>query len=241
MLNHTKIIGHRGASFDAPENTLEAIQLAWRQNADAVEIDIQLTADNYIIVFHDEDTERMCGRKEVISNSNWNRLKNLQIRKKGIQTRIPLLAEILPTIPDHKFLVIEIKSGPEIISPLQELLQKHPHLPADIQFISMDEQVMQLIQKTFPGFETQRVFEFDFEKPDPEKLLLYAQQTAFDGIDLDRGDYLNQEFVNSVHNLNKKIYLWTVNDSTEALHFQKMGIDGLTTDRPGWLKQKLGL
>jgi len=239
--NRTKIIAHRGASADAPENTLESVQLAWEQNANAVEVDIQLTADQQIVVFHDEDTERMCGQREIVSETNWDRLKSLQIHKKGFKTRIPLLAEILPTIPDGKFLVIEIKAGPEIILPLQQLLQKHPHQEQDIQFISLCEQVMLEILTTFPGYETQRVFEFDLEKPDPHKLLAYAHQTPFHGIDLERGDYLHYGFVDAVHQLKKKIYLWTVNDRTEAQAYQQMGIDGLTTDRPGWLRQQLGL
>ena len=79
------------------------------------------------------------------------------------------------------------------------------------------------------------------EKPDKQKLLAYARQTPFDGIDLERGDYLNQDFVNAIHKLNKKIYLWTVNDRTEAKRYQNLGIDGLTTDRPGWLRKQLGL
>ncbi len=236
-----KIIAHRGASFDAPENTLESVELAWKQNADAVEVDIQLTADRRIVVFHDGNTERMCGQKKIISETSWDQLKALSIRKKGFQTRIPLLTEILPTIPKDKFLLIEIKAGPEIILPLQQLLQKHRRQPQDIQFISLDEQVMHGILATFPGYETQRVFEFDLEKPDKQKLLAYARQTPFDGIDLERGDYLNQDFVNAIHKLNKKIYLWTVNDRTEAKRYQNLGIDGLTTDRPGWLRKQLGL
>jgi len=55
-MTNNLIIAHRGESFDAPENTLVAITLAWERGAKAVEIDIRLTADNEIVVIHDKDT-----------------------------------------------------------------------------------------------------------------------------------------------------------------------------------------
>lgn len=51
-----EIIAHRGASFDAPENTLSAIGMAWQRGADAVEIDIHMAKDDRIVVIHDDHT-----------------------------------------------------------------------------------------------------------------------------------------------------------------------------------------
>ena len=53
-----EIIAHRGASHDAPENTLAAIRLAWQQEADAVEVDVQLSKDGKLVVIHDDNTKR---------------------------------------------------------------------------------------------------------------------------------------------------------------------------------------
>ena len=58
MLKNPKIIAHRGASFDAPENTLASVNLAWSQNIDFVEVDVKLTKDNVLVVFHDDSTFR---------------------------------------------------------------------------------------------------------------------------------------------------------------------------------------
>ena len=52
----TEIIAHRGASNDAPENTLSALQLGWEQGADANELDVQLTQDGHIVLLHDKTT-----------------------------------------------------------------------------------------------------------------------------------------------------------------------------------------
>ena len=62
-----EIIGHRGASFDAPENTLASVNLAWKQNADAVEIDIYLSRDGHIVAVHDETTKRYGGPDKNIA------------------------------------------------------------------------------------------------------------------------------------------------------------------------------
>ena len=66
VLNMTALntfIAHRGASHDAPENTVASAKLAWEQGADAVECDIYLSKDKRIMVMHDKDTKRTCSGK----------------------------------------------------------------------------------------------------------------------------------------------------------------------------------
>lgn len=73
-MNHTMLIAHRGESFDAPENTLAATHLAWQRGVAAVEIDIRLTRDHKIVVFHDETTWRLaagCGRSSWTQRPVW--------------------------------------------------------------------------------------------------------------------------------------------------------------------------
>ena len=59
------LVAHRGASHDAPENTLPAFELAWKQGADAIEGDFHLTKDGKIVCLHDYDTKRVSGTKLV--------------------------------------------------------------------------------------------------------------------------------------------------------------------------------
>ena len=65
------IVAHRGASEDAPENTLESFHLAWLQNADAIQGDFRLTKDEQIVCIHDEDTSRTCGEKMIGAESTY--------------------------------------------------------------------------------------------------------------------------------------------------------------------------
>ncbi|RYD40506.1 MAG: glycerophosphodiester phosphodiesterase, partial [Verrucomicrobiaceae bacterium] len=62
------VIAHRGASADAPENTLSSIREAWKQQADGAEFDIRLTKDGKIILMHDHTTGRTAGKKLVVKD-----------------------------------------------------------------------------------------------------------------------------------------------------------------------------
>lgn len=61
-----EITGHRGASYDAPENTLSSVRLGWEQNADSVEIDVWLSKDGHIILSHDKDTKKCAGVDRLV-------------------------------------------------------------------------------------------------------------------------------------------------------------------------------
>ena len=100
------IIAHRGASFDAPENTLAAFRLAWDEGADGVEGDFMLTADGQIVCFHDVDTQRVAGTARSSSESTFAELASLDVGSwKGARwrgERIPSLADVLPADTSRK-------------------------------------------------------------------------------------------------------------------------------------------
>src|SRR5688500_3485899 len=62
------IIGHRGASAYAPENTIAAIKMALDVGADGVEFDVRLAKDGVPVVFHDPDLKRVAGRRSFVSD-----------------------------------------------------------------------------------------------------------------------------------------------------------------------------
>src|SRR6187455_644658 len=103
--NHAvEIIAHRGASHDAPENTLAAFRLGYKQNADGVELDIHLTQDNQIVVMHDFDTARVGGVTNKLASQNYSELKDIEIGKWGKWTngtfheKIPTLKQVLGVV-----------------------------------------------------------------------------------------------------------------------------------------------
>ena len=74
-----EVIGHRGASSEAPENTLVANRLAFQQNADGIEVDVRLTKDHKLVCMHDKNTLRTAGQELVIKESTLNKLKSLDV------------------------------------------------------------------------------------------------------------------------------------------------------------------
>ncbi|SVB31168.1 uncharacterized protein METZ01_LOCUS184022, partial [marine metagenome] len=74
-----EIIGHRGASETAPENTLSSISEAWSQAADGVEVDIRLTKDKIFVCMHDTNTLRTSGENALVSETNFEKLKKLDV------------------------------------------------------------------------------------------------------------------------------------------------------------------
>lgn len=84
------VIAHRGASADAPENTLAAFELACVQGADMLELDVQQSADGTLVVFHDETTVRWDGQNRLVRACSLHDLRSLDIGGE----QVPTLAEV---------------------------------------------------------------------------------------------------------------------------------------------------
>jgi glycerophosphoryl diester phosphodiesterase len=107
------ILAHRGASADAPENTLAAFRLALEQGADGVELDVWRCASGEVVVAHDEDLARVAGSPLRIPDARLDSLRAVDVGAwKGARfrgERVPLLAEVLEALPGA-FVNVELKS-----------------------------------------------------------------------------------------------------------------------------------
>src|SRR3954447_3954908 len=120
------IIGHRGASHDAPENTIASYKLAIEQGADGFEGDYWLGAGGHILDLHDKDTKRVAGRKLVVTTAPLKQLRALDIGSwkdpKWHAERMPTLEEVLAIVPAGKKVFLELKSGPEVVAPMAKVI-----------------------------------------------------------------------------------------------------------------------
>ena len=148
------IIGHRGASHDAPENTLGAFRLAFEQQADGIEGDFRLTSDGHIVCIHDKNTGRVAKENIVVANSTLAELKRLDVGtwkdKKWAAERIPTLAEVIAVIPADKKFFIELKTGPEIVEPLMKVLRETEFPLEQCIAISFDAETCTQCEQLFP-------------------------------------------------------------------------------------------
>lgn len=234
------IIAHRGASFEAPENTLASVNLAWEQNADAVEIDVYLSKDNKIMVIHDKDTKRTAGEKLVVKESMASDLRKLDVGSfkspdyKG--EKIPFLSEVIETIPEGKKLIVEVKCGTEILPFLKESFIKSGKID-QLVIISFDFDVVAGAKKIIPEVPVYWLH-FNLVGEYNTKWIEKAKEADLDGLNF-RYKGISEEFIKSVHDANMEIYAWTVDDPEEAAKLSGFGIDGITTNRPGWIRKEL--
>jgi len=233
-------VAHRGASFDAPENTVAAAHLAWENGADAVEIDIHLAADNRVMVIHDKDTHRTCGGKNLtIKNTPSLLLRDLDAgswkeeRFKG--EKIPFLEEILATIPEGKTLVVEIKCDKEVIPHLTRIFSKEKHL-GQVAFIGFDWETIVEVKKSFPH---NMALWLSGSRQAALKKLDEVKAAGLAGINM-QYSAIDQELVTAAREKGLEVWAWTVDNPEEAKRLSSVGVTHFTTNRPAWLKEQVG-
>jgi glycerophosphoryl diester phosphodiesterase len=244
------IVAHRGASHDAPENTLAAFQLAWEQGADAIEGDFHLTRDGRIVCIHDEKTKRTSGEEHVVSASALDELRRLDVgRWKGARwagERIPTLEEVLATVPAGKKIFMEIKCGPEIVPALKATLKNSGLRTEQAIVISFHEGVIAAVRRELPEFKAYWLAGFQQNKqtkayePSVETVFQSLERLRPHGLDVQGNrDVVNEAFVRRLRDMQLEFHVWTINDPEEARYFQALGVDSITTDRPGSLRREL--
>jgi glycerophosphoryl diester phosphodiesterase len=243
-----EIIAHRGASADAPENTLSAMRLAWEQKADAIELDIYLSKDGKVLVFHDTTTKRMSGEERKISDYTWDEAAKLDVGAwKGPQfagERIPTLDSILATVPSGGRAVIEIKCGPEVVPEMARIVAASGKTPEQLAVISFKYDSLAASQKRLPkiphyllsGYKKD---EKTGEFPKVEPLIQKAKAAGFAGLNLHFDWPIDAAFVNRLKGEGLKTLVWTVNNADIARRLSAAGVDAITTDRPAWLREQL--
>jgi glycerophosphoryl diester phosphodiesterase len=234
------IWGHRGASFDAPENTLASFKLAEEQGADGVELDAQLCGSGEVVVLHDESLGRTTGFAGLIGETPWPVVRTLDAGARKHERyrgeRVPLLAEVLHEVKvlinvelkcertDDRGLTAEVvrlihdaKAEDRVLlssfNPvcLWRARLLAPHLPRALLFES---------QSAWPlrsGFSAPAL---DVVAMHPENILATPERVA---------------------HWRKRGYLvacWTVDDLEEARQLFQSGVTGIITNRPGFLRER---
>lgn len=244
-----EIIAHRGASHDAPENTLESFRLGWDQQADAVELDVMLSRDGKIVVIHDPNTKRLAGLDRAVVDQSLEELQSLDVGKwkdpRWSGVRIPLLSEVLQIIPDGKRLFIEVKCGPEIVPELKRELAVAARPPAQTAIIGFSSKTMAAVKKELPGLQVYWIVDIrpnpktGTESPSTAELIQTAKTAGVDGLDLSAHEIIDRAYAKAILDAGLKLAVWTVNDSVLAQRMIDAGVQGVTTDRPGWMRMQL--
>ena len=246
------IVAHRGASFDAPENTLAAFQLAWEQNADAIEGDFYLTADGEIVCIHDKDTARTSPGSPVlsVSRSTVAELKKLDVgswkNAEFAGEQIPTLEEVLELIPPGKKILVEIKCGPEIVPVLNQQLKRSGLNDEQILIICFNQDVVKAVRRAMPQYKVnwltgykQRSGKTEWT-PDLGQVIETLRGTGATGLGTQgKLPLIDEAYAKRVSEAGFELHVWTVNNPAEARRFSELSFDSITTDKPALIKQAI--
>jgi glycerophosphoryl diester phosphodiesterase len=246
----TYLIAHRGASYEAPENTLAAFRLAWDEGADGIEGDFMLTADGQIVCFHDVDTQRAAGIARIVKQSTLAELASLDVGSwKGARwrgERIPSLAEVLREIPAGKKLVVELKDGPEIVAPVAEAIQRASIAHEDILVISLLDETIAECGRQLPEFKRHWLSAYQRDqqgrwRPTVDEAIDSIRRIGASGFgSMELPEHFNAEFVGKLRTAGvDEFHVWTVDDPTVAAYYRGLGTWGITTNRPQFIRDNL--
>jgi glycerophosphoryl diester phosphodiesterase len=247
-LKKISIIAHRGASGNAPENTLAAFKLALENHVDFIEIDVHLSKDSVPVVIHDNTLNRTTNGKGLVFEHELKQLKKLDAGSWFSKThqgeKIPTLEEVINLTKGKCKLLIEIKHGSNRYPNIEELTLQIIHkLQVQNQCIiqSFDEDVIANLKKLKCSVEVHKLIEGDF----PVKLYnIYSSinhktkkgKASIGAINPNQSS-VNQKFIKNIHKQKKKTFIWTVNDQKDMMRMIKMGVDGIITNYPEKLKK----
>lgn len=243
------IVAHRGASEEAPENTIPAFELAWQQGADAIEGDFQLTVDGEIVCIHDKDTKKVSKTNKVVKQSKLEELRELDVGAwfgpvwKG--TKIPTIAEVLATIPNGKKIYIEVKCGPEILPKLYQELEASGLESGQVVIISFDTEVIRSVKQDAPHYKALWLTSLKEEgssaalEPSSLSALNTLKQLGADGLSSKAHVSLGEAYINTIRDQGLEYHVWTINDLETAKRFSEMGVRSITTNRPALLIEGL--
>ncbi|MGW4548703.1 glycerophosphodiester phosphodiesterase [Streptomyces violaceorubidus] len=249
------VIAHRGSSGMAPENTAAAIDLAVRQHADYIEIDVQRTKDGKLVNFHDCTMERTTdietlypGRPHYrVSDFTWNELSRLDA---GSWFHPDYTGEPLITLDDvihhiqhtHTGLLAEISPcsqyGTTLATDLAHTLHNKPRYLRN---------ALAHHQLAVQSFQTDDARTFHTQQPDiPIGILDADRPTETELTELSQwADQINpqhtvtdQTLVDRIHQLGMDINVWTVDEPGAIRTMTGLGVDGIITDYPQTLTQR---
>ena len=228
LKNRILIIGHRGASAIAPENTLKAFEKAIELKADFIEFDVQETLDGELVIAHDEDIRRITGREGVISKMTLNELKMLDF---GEGEKIPTLEELIKLTKNRIKLNCEIKIK-DITEKVINLIRKWDIFDTTIVSSFFHEELL-TIQKLEPSIKlaslepTPGTIKIDWiKKKEMIEYCINNKLYAINPIVM----MVDQQFIDYAHANDIKVFPWTVDSRVAIKKLIRLGADGIITN-----------
>lgn len=240
------IIGHRGASAHAPENTIAAFKLALEVGADGIEFDVRLTRDGVPVVIHDETLQRT-GRKNLrVADLSLAEISSLEVG--SWFTRGDFAGESLPTLQDvfdllkdnSALLYLEMKSSSEERQALADAccrLINENGISERVIIESFDLPAIEIVKQIDSRQKTAALFEPSFATPPlltSRRLIDAAKKVHADEVALHHR-LATQKNVRAAIDEGFGVVVWTVDDPKWMDHARQLGVHSLITNDPAIL------
>ncbi len=231
------IVAHRGASAMAPENTLAAFRLAADLGADAVELDVQRTADGHLIVIHDATIDRTTDGRGAVAALPFAALRAVDagswFSPRFAGERLPTLQEAITAIGDDTRLLIEIKQGPrfdETIEMAVAAVIRDAGATARCEISSFDHFSMRRMKTQFPEVACGILYEARLI--DPYEAARVAGADALHPY----WALISPEFIAEAHGRGYAVVTWTVDEEDPMARLAAAGVDAIVTNVPDILR-----
>ena len=247
------ILGHRGASAVAPENTLAAFSRAMSDGADGIEFDVRLARDRIPVVIHDATLKRTGLIQRVVSELTAKELQKIDVgswfadrtrspQSSFIAEKLPLLEQVCELFRDSDgFLYIEMKcdkdDGP-VLAEAVVRLARDSGLAERVVVESFDLSAIAAVKKEDPTIRTAALFEPKFSRPISSVRRLRMIDTACDlGADeiALHHSLASARVVEKARQAGLEIVVWTVADPAWIEIARSLGIKALITNDPASL------
>ena len=216
-----KIMGHRGAPADEPENTLRSFARALAVGVAAVELDVQLTKDGRLAVIHDETLDRTTNGKGRVKDFTLAELKRLDA---GRGEPVPSLEEVFDLVQGKANLLVELKQ-PEAAGALLDFFQERRAFEFAT-IISFWHPAVKALKKAEPRLNTGVLMVGC--PADPVGL---ARAADADALVLQYA-YVTPELVAAAHQQDIRVIVWNIDDPEILKPYLAMNLDAICTNRP---------
>lgn len=230
----TLVWAHRGASGYAPENTMEAFELAAKMGADGIELDVHFTSDGQVVVLHDEKIDRTSNAQGAVSGYTLAELKQFDFgyhfydgQRKGV--KISTLDEVYDFIAPLDMVVnVEIKSADPDISRACDIVAERHGMREKVIYSSFDHFQLQRMKEVCPSAFIAPLYGFNMLSPWTYSLDIGARAVhpRFNQI------RLLEDYVLNCHKLGIRVHTWTPNTEEDIKFVLESGADAIITNYP---------
>lgn len=216
-----KVMGHRGARHEAPENTLPGIQRALSAGAEAIEVDVQPTRDGALVVIHDETLERTTDGRGRVDDHDLSALRALDA---GGGATLPTLPEVLALCAGRAELFVELKS-PGCEARVVDAIRAAGQVSSCV-IKSFVHPWLETVKALEPGLRTACLL---YGRPsDPAGVVRAAGADVLSlGIALVDG-----ALIEACHAAGQAVCVWNLNEPARVAEYRDLGVDYLGTDVP---------